>query len=115
MQDISIWHNPLCSKSRNALIYLEKKDIIPKIYKYKDEDLKIEQLEEVLQLLDINARDWIRTKEDKYKELNLDNETNEDILLQAMLDNPELIERPVVINNKKAVIARPLEKIDEIL
>ena len=115
MQDIKIWHNPRCSKSRNALTYLEEKGIIPSIYKYLDENPSVEDLKELLKLLNIDVRDWMRTKEDIYKELNLKDETNEDKLLEAMANNPKLIERPVIINGNRAVIARPTEKIDEIL
>lgn len=115
MQDIIVWHNPRCSKSRNALTYLDEKGIIPTIYKYMDENPSIDELKNMLKLLDINVRDWMRTKEDIYKELNLKDIQDEDKLLEAMTNNPELIERPVVINAKKAVIARPLENIDTIL
>lgn len=115
MQDITVWHNPKCSKSRNALAYLETKEIIPTIVKYLDEDLKKEQIKDTLKLLGLTARDWMRTKEDIYIELNLKDVSSEDELIQAMITNPALIERPVVINGNKAVIARPLEKIEEIL
>lgn len=115
MQDIIVWHNPRCSKSRNALSYLDEKGIIPTIYKYMDENPSVDELKNMLKLLDINVRDWMRTKEDIYKELNLKDIQDEDKLLEAMTNNPELIERPVVINAKKAVIARPLENIDTIL
>lgn len=115
MQDIIVWHNPRCSKSRNALSYLDEKGIIPTVYKYMDENPSVDELKNMLKLLDINVRDWMRTKEDIYKELNLKDIQDEDKLLEAMANNPELIERPVVINAKKAVIARPLENIDTIL
>jgi len=115
MQDIIVWHNPRCSKSRNALTYLDDKGIIPTIYKYMDENPSVDELKEMLKLLNIDVRKWMRTKEDIYKELNLKDVENEDKLLEAMSNNPKLIERPVVINQGKAVIARPLENIDTIL
>lgn len=115
MQDITVWHNPRCSKSRNALTYLEEKGIIPTIYKYMDENPSVDELKEILNLLRTDVKAWMRTKEDIFKELNLKDETDENKLLEAMAQNPKLIERPVVINNNKAVIARPTEKIDEIL
>ncbi len=115
MNDIIIWHNPRCSKSRNALSYLEEKGISPKVIKYMDETPSIDEIKEVLTLLNINVRDWMRTKEVVYKELNLKDVENEDELIKAMSENPKLIERPVVINTNKAVIARPLENIDKIL
>ncbi len=115
MQDIIVWHNPRCSKSRDALTYLDKKGLIPTIYKYMDENPSVDELKEMLKLLNIDVRKWMRTKEDIYKELNLKDIQDEDKLLEAMANNPKLIERPVVINEKKAVIARPLENIDTIL
>lgn len=114
-EDITIWHNPRCSKSRNALIYLEEKGIIPNIVKYMDETPSINEIKEVLTLLDIDVRDWMRTKEDIYKELNLNDVQNEEQLIKAMFENPKLIERPVVIKGNRAVIARPLENIDTLL
>ena len=115
MENITIWHNPRCSKSRNALDYLEEKKITPKVIKYLEETPSELEIKNVLKLLNITARDLMRTKETLYKELELKNETNEDKLIKAMLENPKLIERPVVINGNKAVIARPLENIDTIL
>lgn len=115
MQDIIVWHNPRCSKSRNAIAYLDEKGIIPTIYKYMDENPSVDELKELLAILNINVRDWMRTKEDVYKELNLKDIEDDEKLLEAMSKNPKLIERPVVINANKAVIARPLENIDKIL
>lgn len=115
MQDIIVWHNPRCSKSRNAISYLEEKGIIPTIIKYMDETPSKEEIKNVLSLLDIDVKNWMRTKEDVYKELNLKDVQDEEQLIKAMSENPKLIERPVVINGNKAVIARPLENIDTIL
>ena len=115
MNSITIWHNPRCSKSRNALTYLEEKGLTPKIIKYMDETPNVEEIKEVLALLDIDVKSWMRTKESVYKELNLKDIEDEDELINAMSKNPKLIERPVVINANKAVIARPLENIDKIL
>jgi len=115
MNDITIWHNPRCSKSRNALTYLEEKGLTLKIVKYMDETPDISEIKEVLNLLNIDVRDWMRTKEEIYKELNLKDVENKDELIKAMSENPKLIERPVIIKGSKAVIARPLENIDKIL
>ncbi len=115
MQDITVWHNPRCSKSRNAIVYLEEKGIIPNIVKYMDETPSINEIKEVLTLLNIDVRDWMRTKEDVYKEMNLKDVQDEEQLIKAMSENPKLIERPVVIKGNRAVIARPLENIDTLL
>lgn len=115
MQDIIIWHNQKCSKSRAALAYLEKKEIIPTILKYMENIPTQNEIKNVLKLLDIKASELLRTKEDIYLKLNLKNEINEDKLIKVMFENPELIERPIIINGEKAVIARPLENIDKII
>ncbi len=114
MQDITIWHNPRCSKSRDALSYLEEKKLDIKIIKYLDAKITKEDIKEILLMLGVGARTLMRTKEDIYKKLNLENENDEEKLIQAMVDNPKLIERPVIIKDGSAVIARPLEKIDEL-
>lgn len=115
MQDVTIWHNPRCSKSRNALSYLEEKGITPRVVKYMDETPSQEEIKEILTLLNIDIKSWMRTKETVFKELNLKEVDDEATLIKAMSENPKLIERPVVIKGNKAVIARPLENIDTIL
>jgi len=115
MQNVTIWHNPRCSKSRNALSYLEEKGIVPTVIKYLEKTPSFDELKNILKLLNINVKDLMRKKESIYIELNLKDVISEDALIQAMVDNPKLIERPVVINGDKAVIARPLENIDRIL
>lgn len=115
MKKITIWHNPRCSKSRNALTYLEEKGVDLDIVKYLNETPTKNELKNVLKLLGITPRELMRKGEDIYKELNLKDETSDENLIDAMLENPKLIERPVIINKDKAVIARPLENIDKIL
>lgn len=115
MNEIIVWHNPRCSKSRNAVSYLEEKGITPTIVKYMDETPSVEEIKNVLTLLDIDVKNWLRTKETIYKELDLVNVSSEDEIIKTMSENPKLIERPVVINKDKAVIARPLENIDKII
>ena len=115
MQDIIIWHNPRCSKSRSALAYLDKKGIIPTVVKYMDEIPNEERIKEILTFLNIEPRSLMRTKEEIYSKLNLKDEESDEKLIKAMTQNPKLIERPVIINGDKAVIARPLENIDKIL
>ena len=115
MQNIQIWHNPKCSKSRNALTLLEEKGIEADIIKYIEKTPSKEQLKDVLKMLGINAKDLLRTGEDIYKELNLKNENNEEKIIDAMISHPKLIERPIIIKNNKAVIARPIENLEELL
>ncbi|MGB5919593.1 arsenate reductase (glutaredoxin) [Arcobacter sp.] len=114
MEEITIWHNPRCSKSRDALNFLQEKKIALGVIKYLDAKLTKEDMKEVLQMLGMSARELMRTKEDIYKELNLKDENDEEKLIEAMINNPKLIERPIIIKDGSAVIARPLEKINEL-
>lgn len=114
METVTIWHNARCSKSRAALEYLQEKGLDLTIVKYLEANLTKEDIKEVLQMLGFGARQLMRTKEELYKELNLDNETNEDKLIEAMVNNPKLIERPIIVKGSDAVIARPLENIDSL-
>jgi arsenate reductase len=115
MEEITIWHNPRCSKSRDALNFLQEKKIALGVIKYLDAKLTKEDMKEVLQMLGMSARELMRTKENIYKELNLKDENDEEKLIEAMINNPKLIERPIIIKDGSAVIARPLEKINELL
>lgn len=113
---VTIYHNPRCSKSRQALELLEQKGIVPTIVKYLETPPDKTTLTEVLNQLGIAPRDLMRKGEDEYSALNLDNPdlTNEQ-LIQAMVDHPKLIERPIIIANGKAIIGRPPEKVLDIL
>ena len=116
MDKISIWHNPRCSKSRDSFKLLEEKGLDVEVVKYLDEVPSLEELQNMLKMLGMNsAQELMRTKEAIYKELNLKNETSENVLLSAMIANPKLIERPIVIRGNKAVIGRPIEKVIELL
>jgi len=81
------------------------------IVKYLEEDFTVLQIKELLEMLGIEARELMRTKETIYKELNLKEESDPEKLIEAMVKNPKLIERPIVIKNGKAVIGRPIENV----
>ncbi len=115
MANVTIWHNPRCSKSRNAVALLEEKGVDADIVKYLDTPPSKEELVEMLKMLGVSARELMRTKEAIYKELNLKEETDEEKLIEAMVSNPKLIERPIVIKEGKAAIGRPIENIVELL
>jgi len=115
MSKITIWHNPRCSKSRAALTLLEERKEDIDIYKYLDENPTTQEISELLQKLGITPRELMRTKEDIYKELNLKEENDDKKLIEAMVNNPKLIERPIVIKENRAAIGRPIENITEIL
>ncbi len=111
-----IYHNPRCSKSRSTLGILEEKGADFKVIKYLDTPPTADELKALLSELNMDARSLMRTFEAPYKDNNLDNESlSEDALIQAMIDNPILIERPIVKTDKGVVIGRPPENILAIL
>ncbi|MEJ1298124.1 MAG: arsenate reductase (glutaredoxin) [Candidatus Sedimenticola sp. (ex Thyasira tokunagai)] len=113
---VEIYHNPRCSKSRQTLQLLEEQGVEPKIREYLNTPPNREELIKVLDMLGIEPRDLMRQKEAEYKEAGLDKAgLTRNQLIQGMLDNPKLIERPIVIKNGKAAIGRPPEKVLEIL
>ena len=115
MANVTIWHNPRCGKSRDAAKLLEEKGIDADVVKYLEAPPSKKELKAVLKMLGISARELMRTKEAIYKELNLKEETDEEKLIEAMVENPKLIERPIVIKDGKAAIGRPIENIIDLL
>ena len=113
---VTIYHNPRCSKSRETLALLEQNNGTPSVVEYLKTPLNHEQISQLLEQLGFSsARQLMRTKEDAYKALNLKEETNESALINAMVDNPKLIERPIVQNNGKAALGRPPENVLSVL
>ncbi|WP_169567114.1 arsenate reductase (glutaredoxin) [Sneathiella limimaris] len=113
---VKILHNPRCSKSRQTLALLEDKGIAPTIVEYLKTPPSKEELKDILAKLNMQPRDLMRKKEAEYKDLNLaDDSLSEDDLITAMIENPKLIERPIVINNGKVRIGRPPEDVLEIV
>jgi arsenate reductase len=112
---ITLWHNPRCSKSRNTASLLAEKDLDVKIIKYLETPPSKTELLDVLKMLNMEARELMRTKESLYKELNLQEEKDEEKLIEAMLTHPKLIERPIIIKGNKAVIGRPIENVEALL
>ena len=115
MANVTLWHNPRCSKSRNALSLLEEERIEVKVVKYLDTPPTREEIVEMLKMLGISARGLMRTKEAIYRELGLKEVSDEDTLIDALANNPKLIERPIVIKDGKAAIGRPIENIIELI
>ncbi len=112
----TIYHNPRCSKSRETLKLIEDRGIDPEIILYLNNPPNAKTLKNILKLLDIKARDLLRKKEAEYKSLGLDNDTlSEQDLIQAMIEHPKLMERPIVINAGKAALGRPPENVLTIL
>lgn len=111
----TIWHNPQCSKSREALALLEERGEKIEVVKYLDSSLSRQDIEVLLKKLGVSARELMRTKEDIYKELGLSDVEEEAKLIDAMVEHPKLIERPIIIQGNRAVIGRPVERVVEFL
>ena len=106
------YHNPRCSKSRETLQLLEQHKIAFETVKYLETPLNADQIQSLLQELGFaSARGLMRTKENIYKELGLEQVTDEDLLIEAMCRHPKLIERPIVSHQGKAKIGRPPESV----
>ncbi|MFL0809982.1 MAG: arsenate reductase (glutaredoxin) [Agarilytica sp.] len=111
-QNYTIYHNPRCSKSRQTLALIEEQGIAPEVVLYLDNPPSTAQIKAVLKKLGLSAREVMRNKEDIFKELGLTDESlSESALIQAMHDNPKLIERPIVVKGEKAVLGRPPENV----
>lgn len=114
--NVSIFFNPRCSKCRQTRDILDEKGVDTTIIEYLKTPPNSAELSEILDLLGLEPRDLMRRHEAPYKDNNLDSpDLSRDQLIQAMVDNPILIERPIIINGNKAVIGRPPEKVLEIL
>ena len=113
---VIIYHNPRCSKSRQTLQLLQDRGFAPEIIEYLNTPPDKTEIQEILNMLDLNARDLMRTKESIYEKQGLDNEKfTTDELIAEMIKYPVLIERPIVVNRQQAVIGRPAENILNIL
>ncbi|MFJ4387519.1 arsenate reductase (glutaredoxin) [Pseudomonas sp. NPDC089408] len=116
MTDLTLYHNPRCSKSRGALELLEARGLAPTIVRYLETPPDATTLKALLGKLGISARQLLRTGEDEYKALNLaDSALTDAQLIDAMALHPKLIERPILVVGDKAVIGRPPENVLEIL
>jgi len=115
-EDFKIYHNPRCTKSRLTLELLHNKGYTPEIIEYLTISLKNEEIDEILNMLGIEPRDVMRKNEPEYKEFRLDDEAlSRDDLIQAIIDHPKLLERPIVVKGNRAAIGRPPENVLEIL
>ncbi|WP_312468380.1 arsenate reductase (glutaredoxin) [Pseudescherichia sp.] len=114
---VTIYHNPRCSKSRETLSLLQSRGVEPQVVLYLETPPDAATLRHLLQMLNLSsARDLMRQKEDLYRTLNLaDSTLSEEALIQAMLENPKLIERPIVVKRGQARIGRPPEQVLAIL
>ena len=115
-KNATIYHNPRCTKSLETLQLLEDRGVAPTVIEYLKEPPSAAELKRILGLLKMKPRDLMRRHEDVYAKLKLDNPKLTDAaLIKAMVENPILIERPIVLTNGKAAIGRPPESVLKIL
>lgn len=115
-KNVTIYHNPRCSKSRQALQLLRERGVEPTVVPYLEKPPGATELRKILGLLKKKPREIIRKNEDPYKNLGLENPRVSDAtLIKAMAKHPILIQRPIVVSGAKAVIARPPETLLDIL
>ena len=116
MSDITIYHNPRCSKSRQTLALLEARNIHPEIVRYLDDVPSKATLRELLRKLGMSAAELLRQSEAAYREMNLsDKSLTEEQLLDAMISEPRLIQRPIVVHGDQARLGRPPENVLDLL
>ncbi len=116
MSEITIFHNPRCSKSRQTLALLEQNGLQTNVVEYLKTPPNAKELKEILTMLNIEPRALIRKGEALYKDLGVaDSSLSNEQLIDIMCNNPKLIERPIVITNGKAKIGRPPEAVLEIV
>lgn len=116
MTAITLYHNPRCSKSRQALALLQEHGIEPDTVLYLEQPPTLAQLRELLAKLGMAPRELLRKGEDAYKALNLaDASLSDEVLLKAMVAQPKLIERPIAVRGDRAVVGRPPERVLELL
>jgi len=116
MSTYKIFHNPRCSKSRQALKILQDNNCDIQIINYLETDLNVSLIKDVLHKLSLKPRDILRTSEQDYKDNNLkEDDLSDNDLIEYMIKYPKLIERPIVIKGHMAVLGRPPENILELL
>lgn len=113
--EVTIYHNPRCSKSRQALSLLESKGNKPIVVEYLKKPLTTEQLSQIINELNIKPIDLVRKNESIWKENYKGKELSDDDLIEAMISNPKLIERPIVSSSKGTVVGRPPENVLSVL
>lgn len=115
MSDVVIWHNPRCSKSRQALALVEDRGITPTVRKYLEDPPSEAEIRAALVALGLRPIEAMRTKEADFTALGLTGDTDDATLIRAMAEVPKLIERPIVFKGGKARLGRPPEAVLDIL
>ena len=109
------YHNPRCRKSREGLTFLNEKNIQPKIREYLKENLTHQELKSILDKLNMRPDELMRKNEATYKNEIKGKKLTDDQLILKMIENPKLIERPILVNGDRAIIGRPAENLMSIV
>ena len=115
MSDVIIWHNPRCTKSRQTLALIEEQGVRPLVRKYLEDAPSAPEIRAALAALGLQPIEAMRVKEARFMELGLSRDSDPEELIRAMVENPVLIERPVVFNGGVAALGRPPEAVLAIL
>lgn len=116
MSETKVWHNPRCSKSRQGLEYLNEKKAEFEIFEYMKKGIEPTKLAEIIKSSDQPLSDFIRTNEPEFKQLGLKaDELTVEAFAELAAQHPKLLQRPIVVKDGKAVVGRPVSKIDEIM
>jgi len=115
MSDVTIWHNPRCSKSRQTLAMIEERGVTPAVRRYLDDAPNEAEIRAALAALGLKPIEAMRVKEKEFKEMGLSKESDDDTLIRAMAEVPKLIERPIVFAGGQARLGRPPEQVLDIL
>ena len=111
-----IYHNPSCSKSRETLQILENNNLIPTVIEYLDQPPSPQELKKIIEMLNVSARDLLRTSEQIYADAKLDNDAlSENEIIAAICEQPALLQRPIVVSGERAVIGRPPARVLDII
>ena len=113
--EVTIYHNPRCRKSREALSFLEENSCKITVVEYLKDLLTIEELRVLLNDLNIRPIELVRKNESVWKKQFKGRDMGDIAILEAMVQNPKLIERPIIKSKKGAVVGRPLERVQEVI
>lgn len=115
MKSVTIYHNPRCTKSRQALELLKEKGIEPKVIEYLKDPPSAARVKELIDMLGIEPHDLLRKGEDAYKTAKLSPKSSKADVARAIAEQPILLERPVIVVGRRAVIGRPTERVLDLL
>ena len=115
MNKWTIYHNPKCSKSRKALEILKENNLDPEVIEYLIEPLNKDELLHIISISEDHVKNFVRTKEEEFKQFSHINLEDKKEVAKLLAENPKLLERPIIVNEKQSIIARPVEKLEKYL